>query len=80
MTFEDVIRECLKTDEFVEGFNRLTGCQLLVDERSPIIRMIDEATGYQVEIDKQQRVYLRQFISFVFEVVWLPLLSQTTKP
>jgi hypothetical protein len=76
MTFEDCVKECFMTPDFVKQFNRLTGCKLLEDNRTPIDRMIDSATGYDKEIDAQQREYFRRFLSFVFEFVWLRIIPE----
>lgn len=72
MTFIDVLYECIGHLDFVREFNRLTGCKL-GDTRTPIVKMIDKATGYQAEFDKQQTEYMRQFTKFVYDVVWLRL-------
>jgi hypothetical protein len=79
MSFMFVVKECLMQKGFVEGFNRLLDCKLSVptiDKRSPIVRMIDEATGYDKVLDKKQSEYMQKFISFVYEVVWLPLIME----
>jgi hypothetical protein len=69
MTFEDVLMECAGTPEFVREFNRLTGFAL--DEaRTPIDRMVDEATG-------RERAALGAFTMFVYECVWLTLPTPT---
>lgn len=74
MTFTDVLYECIKHPDFVQQFNRLSGCEL-GDRRALIVKMIDEATGYQAEVDKQQAGYMRQFVEFVYDVIWLRLRS-----
>lgn len=79
MTFEDVVSECLKIDELVAQFNRLTGCQLLIDQRKPIEKMIDKATGHDKELEKKQREYLYKFIGFVFEYIFLPISLEANK-
>ena len=76
MTFEDIALECIKTPELIKKFNRLTGCKLGVDTRSIITIMIDKATGYQDEIDKQEEKEMFRFLDFVFEAVWLPLIIE----
>jgi len=82
MTFMGVVKECLVAEGFVEQFNRLLDCKLVTPltlskgRRSPIVRMIDEATGYDKVLDAKQSEYMRKFISFVYEVVWLPLVME----
>lgn len=76
MTFQEVVLECRMTPEFVKEFNRLSGCKLGIDNRAPITKMIDEATGYQTGLDKQESWYMQQFIGFVFACIWLPLAAR----
>jgi hypothetical protein len=65
------VEVCAKEPEFVKGFNRLLGCHLFEkDSRSPIVRMIDESTGYQKELDKKEREEFHKFVLFVYETVW----------
>lgn len=67
LTFEDVCNVCIANYELVKQFNRLTGLHL-GENRSPIIRKIDESCGY--DPDKET---LPVFIKFVYTCVWLPL-------
>jgi hypothetical protein len=80
MTFMGVVKECLMQKDFVDGFNHLLDCKLVtpftIDKRPPIVRMIDEATGYDKALDKKQSEYMQKFIGFVYEVVWLPLIME----
>ena len=73
MSLLDVVKECASHKEFVEGFNKLTGCCLLEDTRDPLVRMIDETTGYNVKLMDKQISYMQQFILFVYETVWTRL-------
>lgn len=60
MDFQEALTQCIKTPELVQEFNRLTGCSLGIDDRPPVVRLIDEATGYQLEVDKKnQEQYVR---------------------
>lgn len=71
MTFYDCLMDCAKNQEFVDQFNRLTGCKVGVASiRSPLDAMIDQATGYQETLDKQMDDDLRAFVKFCHEVVW----------
>ena len=45
-TFYDWLMVCSGNSEFVENFDRLSGAALSA-KRSPIDRMVDEATGKQ---------------------------------
>ena len=74
MTFTEVATECIGTPELVKEFNRLTGCKLGIDKRHPIEKMVDKATGYQIELDKQESEDMKKFVKFVFEFIWLPLI------
>jgi len=70
MNFQEVAIECIRTPELVMEFNRLTGSKLGIDNRAPIERMIDEATGY-INPETED---VRKFVNFVIEFIWLPLL------
>lgn len=71
MTFLEVVEYCAKKPEFVKQFNRLTDSHLFEDlKRAPIVKMVDEATGYEDEVKKKQHEYMQKFIAFVWEVVW----------
>lgn len=59
-TFLDCVMLCARTPEFVENWQRLRGMSL---GKTPIDRMIDEATGYDREI-------CEQFLNDVWECVW----------
>ncbi len=76
MTFLDVVSETLGQPELIKQFNHLTGCELGVDTRKPIEKMIDDATGYQKELDKKQLEYMGKFLWFVYQTIWLPLANQ----
>lgn len=76
MTFQDCVMECAKNRELVAEFNRLNHSKLLVDTRKPIEIMVDRATGYQEVLDKKQHEWMQQFISFVFECIWMPLITE----
>ena len=67
MTFEECCSECVKNEELVEQFNRLTGHSLGV-KRTPIQRIIDDSCSYNP--DKEA---LPDFCQFVFNCVWYPL-------
>jgi len=69
MTFGQVLNVTAETPELVREFDRLCGTHLAtIGTRAPIDRMIDEATG-------RERDEVMKFAAFVFEFVWLPLLS-----
>ena len=70
MTFIEVCAECLANDEFVKHWNRLTGHRL-IEPRSPIVMAIDQACGY-----KPDEGAMSDFIDFVFEFIWLPVIQK----
>ena len=79
MTFQDAVMECANEPRFVSEFNRLTGCKLdFTDKRSPIEKIIDDATGYPYpfKINKED---VHKFFDFVFEYIWLPLIGTEEK-
>jgi len=76
MTFNDVLLECCQQKELVDQFNRLTGCKVLsniYDTRPPIVRMIDESTGYQKILDQKAHEDFTKFLAFVYDCVWIRL-------
>lgn len=76
ISFETTLRACLNTPEFLNEWNRLTGCSLGVDNRNPFDRAIDEATGFQKELDKEQKCYMHLFARFVWNSIYMPLLIE----
>lgn len=68
--FINVCNLCLNNDDLVDEFCRLKGMKR-PDKRSPIEIQIDNACGYNVSMD-----FMRQFMDFVREFVYVPLLSQ----
>jgi TRAP-type C4-dicarboxylate transport system substrate-binding protein len=70
MMFYDVCVECINNKDFVEHFNRLMGHKLRV-RSSPIVMEIDKACGYDPDMEA-----MPDFISFVFNYVWLPLIKE----
>lgn len=79
MDFLDCVVEAQKNPELVKNFNRLTGRNFRVDNRKPIERMIDEATGFQAQVDKKKDEDTLAFMAFCWECVWKPLKSQESK-
>lgn len=76
MTFQDCLLESLKNKELIKQFDRLSGTnvmQIFYDNRAPIIRMIDEATGYDKVIDQKLQKDLMDFIWFVYDCIWMRL-------
>ncbi len=82
MTFNDCALECCKQSELIRQFDRLSGTnvmQIFYDKRAPITRMIDEATGYQKELDRKAHEDMQMFLCFIFECVYMPLVSVEAK-
>lgn len=77
MTFEDCVKECCKNTELVKQFDRLNGTNLsrilIADTRPPIVRMIDESTGYKRFLDDKAHEEMQKFISFCYEFIWCGL-------
>jgi hypothetical protein len=77
MIFQDCLIECCHNQELIKQFNRLAGTNVLaIDTRPPVVKMIDEATGYQKVLDEKATEDLKAFTVFVFECVWMPLIEQ----
>lgn len=78
LQFKECVMESLGNQEFVKGFNRLTGSSLcLPSAQSPIEALIDEATGYA---DAKQEENVQKFLAFVYEVVWIRLPPEVKDP
>ncbi len=73
MQFLEVVHYCLREPAFIKGFNRLTGSTLGEDNRVPIERAIDKATGYDQELSLTDKENMGRFICFVWETVWTRL-------
>ena len=69
MTFQEVCDVCITHDSLVKEWNRLTGNKLGV-ERTPIVKMIDEACGHDPDMKA-----MGEFVDFVYEFIWLPLVE-----
>ena len=74
--FEAVLRECIKHPDLIKEYNRLSGTHLGEDKRVPIVRMIDEQSGYQTILDERDMEEFRGFADFVFRCIYLPLLME----
>ncbi len=80
MIFRDCLLECCQNKDLIASFNRLTGRHFkLNDDRAPIEKMIDEATGYQETLKAEALDDTRAFVCFVFEIIWVPLVKQGFK-
>lgn len=64
MTFEECCHECIGNKELLREFNRLTG-KHLGEHRSGVIRTIDEACGYDPDMEA-----MPLFVAFVYDAVW----------
>lgn len=71
MTFQECAMTCAGNKELVREFNRLNGSHLGVP-RSGIEKAIDDACGYDPYAES-----LPQFLAFVYECIWLPLMQKT---
>ena len=68
----------MATPDFVQEFDRITGCHLAAkDLRSPIVAMVDQATGFE---EQQKELDRRKFVAFVYETVWLRLPEGSKDP
>jgi hypothetical protein len=78
LTFKKVVVECLSHDDLIKQFNRLRGTKVGIDNRAPIVRMIDEATGFKPTTmdERYKHDELRLFLEFVFDAIWLPMMIE----
>ncbi len=71
MTFNDCLATALKSEELVSEWDRLTGYRLrALGQRSPIDKMVDDATGFGGAKGSE---IAGEFIAFVFDYLWFPL-------
>jgi len=76
MTFNDCVLECLENKELIKEFDRIKGTKVMqafYDNRSPIVRMIDEATGYDKVTKKEYSKDVMEFLRFCYECIWMRL-------
>ena len=79
MTLQDCLTKCAMETRLVDEFNRLSHTSIsFKDSRKPIEIMIDESTGYPNPF-KNDHNEMQQFISFVFEFIWLPLVAENSE-
>jgi hypothetical protein len=71
MTLKEVILFCISDPELVKEFNRLYDAKIGIDDRPAIVKMVDEAAGYNPFAGD----YIK-FIQFVYRVIWLPLNNE----
>ena len=55
--------------ELMAEYRRVYGSTIGLDNRAPIERLVDEATGHQPINDRE----VAQFLNFVWDCVWLRL-------
>jgi hypothetical protein len=79
MTFNDCVIECCKQPELIKQYDRLQGSNLsrilLTDTRPAIVKMVDNATGYDKVMEEKSHEDMQGFISFIFEFIWIPLIN-----
>ncbi|MEY0017601.1 hypothetical protein AB7W40_22675 [Providencia rettgeri] len=71
--FIEVVERCLDESELVSNFSRIYGVDLPRKPTSPLIEMVDQATGFR---EYQFNEFFTAFIPFVYRCVWLPLYSK----
>ena len=69
MTFQETCSQCISDKALISEFNRLTGNRL-GEPRSGIERMVDSACGFD-----QDKEAIPDFVRFVYEFIWLPLVE-----
>ena len=67
MTFEDVVMECWRNKDLMREYRRLHNSKIGLDTRTPIERMVDEATGHIPGPSTEEAF---AFFDFVREFVW----------
>lgn len=69
ISFEETVKVCLNTPEFMEEYARLKGVAL--GSGSPIERMVDEATG-------RTKKEMFDLCDFIRDYIWLPVVTKQT--
>jgi hypothetical protein len=71
LTFAQCLHAALSNEEFIQQYDRLSGGHLnKLLKRKPIDIMVDKATGYEVILENEVRESARQFIKFVYDVIY----------
>ena len=70
MDLKAVVLECYNNDDIIKEFNRLTGHQLKKLIWNDIDTLIDDACNY-----KPNEKGIIEFIQFVEQFIWMPLIS-----
>jgi len=71
ITFAQCLHAALSNEEFIQQYDRLNGNHLnKLLKRKPIDIMVDKATGYEVILENEVRESARQFIKFVYDVIY----------
>ena len=74
--FEASMNECigatLDDADFMAEYRRLTGSRIGLDDRPPIVKMVDRVCGHVPAPDEKEA---RAFYEFVRDYVWLPVFG-----
>lgn len=77
MKFIDVLTEAITTPGLVKEFDRLWGTSISKTvHRKPIEIAIDQATGYDKHLKKKRDKEMQEFVNFVFEFIYIPLIKE----
>ena len=66
--FMMVLDRCLEEEELIEQFERLSGIKRPPARQHPLVRMVDEVTGFA---KSQWSDFFEAFIPFIYECIWL---------
>ena len=70
MTFEDYVLECIKNEEFMREYRRISWSRIWLTD-SPITTMIDEATWYKDKLYKD-------LFDFIMEYIYIPTVLSSS--
>ncbi len=79
LSFEEALKESIKQPEMIREFNRLSGTHIGEDSRAPIVKMVDEVSGYQKVLDEKAREEFHAFANFIYEFIYLPVIMAELK-
>lgn len=76
-SFRQCVETCWHNQTFMHEYRRLSGHALGLDKRTPLDRMIDQASGYvPPPLDDAE---MHAFFEFVRDYIWMPVVADCLK-
>lgn len=70
ITFIDCVNQCIENKQFMDEYRRMSWSK--IGKTTPVEKLIDQATG-------NDRKEVQEFLEFIDECVWKPLLEESKK-